>query len=323
MSVAILGLSHSIWISLPDMVLFGIFPGMYMTVFLATLQATVPNELLGRVLAADEVGSYAMVPFGQYFGGSSPSHSAQPRPRFLIAGVGTIAVGLLTPTFRKLPGTSGSSRTGRGPRARPSRRYRRPGSGARSCPSSVLPRRRYLRPGLRTSGPRRGPMRSNTLARTLGFLGGIPHPAGLGRDVLFRACAFSPPSTARSGRGSGTPEFDLFMKEVVREMTVKAGQKCTAIRRALVPAAQIDAVEAALKDALGKIVVGDPRDEKTRRWAPSSAIAQRDDVREKIETLSKEARIVFGDPNKDEGKGAFLSPVLLRCDEPGESRTRA
>ena len=60
----------------------------------------------------------------------------------------------------------------------------------------------------------------------------------------------------------GTPEFDLFVKEVVREMTVKAGQKCTAIRRALVPAAQIDAAEAALKRALAEIAVGDPRDEK-------------------------------------------------------------
>ncbi|MCI4325914.1 MAG: MFS transporter [Thermoplasmata archaeon] len=101
-SVAILGLSHSIWISLPDMVLFGIFPGMYMTVFLATLQATVPNELLGRVLAADEVGSYAMVPFGQYFGGVLTLTLGSAQTPFLIAGVGTIAVGLLMLTFRKL-----------------------------------------------------------------------------------------------------------------------------------------------------------------------------------------------------------------------------
>src|SRR6201996_5217662 len=79
----------------------------------------------------------------------------------------------------------------------------------------------------------------------------------------------------------GTPEFDLFVKEVVREMTVKAGQKCTAIRRALVPAAQIDAVESALKDALGKIAVGDPRDEHTKMGALVST-TQRDDVREKI-----------------------------------------
>jgi MFS family permease len=101
-SVLILGLSHSIWVSLPDMVLFGIFPGMYMTVFLATLQATVPNELLGRVLAADEVGSYAMVPFGQYFGGLLTLTLGSAQTPFLIAGAGTIVVGLLMLTFRKL-----------------------------------------------------------------------------------------------------------------------------------------------------------------------------------------------------------------------------
>ena len=114
------------------------------------------------------------------------------------------------------------------------------------------------------------------------------------------------------------PEFDLFVKEVVREMTAKAGQKCTAIRRAFVPAKLIDAAEAALKERLGKIVIGDPRDEKTQMGALVS-MAQRDDVRGKIEELSREARIVFGDPNKAEGKGAFMTPVLLRCDDPGKA----
>jgi oxepin-CoA hydrolase/3-oxo-5,6-dehydrosuberyl-CoA semialdehyde dehydrogenase len=116
----------------------------------------------------------------------------------------------------------------------------------------------------------------------------------------------------------GTPEFDLFVTEVVREMTVKAGQKCTAIRRALVPAPVMDAAESALRKALAEIVVGDPRDEKTRMGALVS-IAQRDDVRGKIETLSKEARIVFGKPDKADGKGAFLPPVLLRCDNPADA----
>ncbi len=131
------------------------------------------------------------------------------------------------------------------------------------------------------------------------------------RDSL-NAAVLGPDAT------QGTPEFDLFVKEVVREMTVKAGQKCTAIRRALVLAAQIDAVEAALKKTLSEIVVGDPRDEKTQMGALVST-SQRDGVRGKIETLSKEARIVFGDPNKADGKGAFISPVLLRCDEPGKA----
>src|SRR5437763_7672935 len=61
--------------------------------------------------------------------------------------------------------------------------------------------------------------------------------------------------------GPGTPEFDLFVKEVAREMTVKAGQKCTAIRRAMAPAQHLDAVEAALRERLAKVKIGDPREE--------------------------------------------------------------
>ncbi|MGH7706468.1 MAG: aldehyde dehydrogenase family protein, partial [Vulcanimicrobiaceae bacterium] len=76
----------------------------------------------------------------------------------------------------------------------------------------------------------------------------------------------------------GTPEFDLFLKEVVREMTVKAGQKCTAIRRAIVPRASYTAVAAALNERLGGIVVGDPRNAKVK-MGPVVTTAQRDDVR--------------------------------------------
>jgi MFS family permease len=101
-SVLILGLSHSIWISLPDMVLFGVFPGMYMTVFLATLQATVPNELLGRVLAADEVGSYAMVPIGQYLGGTLTLLLGSAQTPFVLAGAGTIVIAVLMASFPQL-----------------------------------------------------------------------------------------------------------------------------------------------------------------------------------------------------------------------------
>jgi len=117
----------------------------------------------------------------------------------------------------------------------------------------------------------------------------------------------------------GTLEFDLFIREIVREMTVKAGQKCTAIRRALAPSAFIDAAENALRKALSEIVVGDPRSEGVK-MGPLVSLSQREDVRAKIELLSREARIVFGDPNRvevrggDNEKGAFLSPILLRCD---------
>ena len=122
-----------------------------------------------------------------------------------------------------------------------------------------------------------------------------------------------------------TPEFDLFIKEVAREMTVKAGQKCTAIRRAFVPAALIDAAEAALKTRLGKVVVGDPRQEGVTMGALVSQ-AQRADVRAKVAEIAREARIVFGDPDAvattgaDAQKGAFFSPVLMRCDEPWKGR---
>jgi oxepin-CoA hydrolase/3-oxo-5,6-dehydrosuberyl-CoA semialdehyde dehydrogenase len=122
-----------------------------------------------------------------------------------------------------------------------------------------------------------------------------------------------------------SPEFELFVKEVVKEMTVKAGQKCTAIRRALVPAALVDPVQDALKARLEKITVGNPRDEATRMGALVS-LAQRDAVRAKIKELAGEASIVYGDPahvkvsGADDQKGAFLSPVLLRCDRPWQGR---
>ncbi|MEM9495235.1 MAG: phenylacetic acid degradation bifunctional protein PaaZ [Pseudomonadota bacterium] len=122
------------------------------------------------------------------------------------------------------------------------------------------------------------------------------------------------------------PEFDLFIKEVVREMTVKAGQKCTAIRRAFVPASLANAAEEALKARLAKITVGDPAHEDVRMGALVST-AQRDDVRAKIAELSNDAKIVFGDPNKveaigaDTSTGAFISPVLMRCDDPHSAET--
>ena len=79
----------------------------------------------------------------------------------------------------------------------------------------------------------------------------------------------------------GTPEFDLFIREVATEMTVKAGQKCTAIRRAMAPAQYLDAVEQALAERLARTKVGDPRADDTRMGALVS-LSQRDDVRLKI-----------------------------------------
>ncbi len=117
--------------------------------------------------------------------------------------------------------------------------------------------------------------------------------------------------------GPGTPEFDLFVKEVVREMTVKAGQKCTAIRRAMAAAEHIDAVEEAIAARLAKVRIGDPRQE----GVTMGALASRDQlrsVREAVAELSKSARIVAGDPDASpvEGNGSFIEPILLRSDDP-------
>lgn len=122
----------------------------------------------------------------------------------------------------------------------------------------------------------------------------------------------------------GTPEFDLFVKEVQREMTAKAGQKCTAIRRIMVPQAQIDAVIAALSERLAKTTIGDPRDESTRMGALVSN-SQKRDVLEKVALLSAEAERVFGDPDNftvkgaDKDKGAFLPPMLFHCADPDKA----
>jgi len=116
----------------------------------------------------------------------------------------------------------------------------------------------------------------------------------------------------------GTPEFDLFIREVSIEMTVKAGQKCTAIRRAMAPAQYLDAVQSALAERLASTKVGDPRAEDTRMGALVST-AQREDVRQKIAELEAAgAKVVAGDPQADPPVpgGAFLTPVLLRTDDP-------
>jgi len=118
-----------------------------------------------------------------------------------------------------------------------------------------------------------------------------------------------------------TPEFDLFVKEVTREMTTKAGQKCTAIRRVFAPESQIDAVLEALKSSLAKTVIGNPSAETTSMGALVS-YDQKRDVLEKTEMIGKEAERVFGDPDNfdvqgaDPSKGAFVPPMLFHCSSP-------
>lgn len=119
----------------------------------------------------------------------------------------------------------------------------------------------------------------------------------------------------------GTPEFDVFIQEVTREMTTKAGQKCTAIRRILAPAAQVPAVIDALKTRLSQTVVGDPRDPATHMGALVSN-GQKADVLAKAAMIGAEAERIFGTPDDfapqgaDTSKGAFVPPMLFYCDTP-------
>jgi len=118
-----------------------------------------------------------------------------------------------------------------------------------------------------------------------------------------------------------TPEFALYVKQLVAEMTTKAGQKCTAIRRALVPANLVDDVVAATKERLAKVVVGDPDAEGVTMGALAS-IAQRDEVLRSVKNLTDVTTRVSGDPDRftvvgaDADLGAFLPPMLLLANDP-------
>jgi len=116
-------------------------------------------------------------------------------------------------------------------------------------------------------------------------------------------------------------EFELFVKEVVREMTSKAGQKCTAIRRVIVPAELMDAVVDAVSQRLGKITAGDPALEEVRLGALVSK-AQAEDVHARVLELCEEASVVVGGEREmalaglEANPGSFYPPTLLRCDSP-------
>jgi oxepin-CoA hydrolase/3-oxo-5,6-dehydrosuberyl-CoA semialdehyde dehydrogenase len=116
-------------------------------------------------------------------------------------------------------------------------------------------------------------------------------------------------------------EFDLFVKEVAREMTVKAGQKCTAIRRAIVPRKHVDEVAKRLRARLAKTVVGDPSLEDVRMGALAS-MDQKNDVAARVKALLAKAELVYGERDgfspKGEGvaEGAFFAPTLLLAKNP-------
>src|SRR5215207_9222742 len=123
----------------------------------------------------------------------------------------------------------------------------------------------------------------------------------------------------------GTEEFDLFVKEVVREMTAKAGQKCTAIRRTIVPNAVMSDVIAALSKRLSTVQVGDPAVEGVK-MGPLASRAQVRDVGKATDEIRHGAELVFGGHEKldligaDAEKGAFFPITLLATDKPFTSR---
>ncbi len=151
------------------------------------------------------------------------------------------------------------------------------------------------------------------------------HPVVVRRAVRFNAeadslnCSILGPDAA-----PGSPEFDLYVDQLVSEMTVKAGQKCTAIRRAFVPAGSADAVTQAVADRLAGVVVGSPAAEGVRMGSLAS-LEQREEVRRSVKGLLAAGRLVFGDPEHvevvgaDAERGAFISPLLVRCDDVGRA----
>jgi len=126
------------------------------------------------------------------------------------------------------------------------------------------------------------------------------------------------------GCAPATPAFDVFVKEVAREMTVKAGQKCTAIRRVFVPAERAGSVAEAVTARLAKTTVGDPRNEATR-MGPLVSRSQQRAALDGIQRLAREAKFVTGSPDApklegiDGAKSAFVAPTLLRA-ESGEGQ---
>ena len=152
------------------------------------------------------------------------------------------------------------------------------------------------------------------------------HPRVVNESVAFTAetdslnCSILGPDAL-----PGTPEFDLYVKEVTREMTSKAGQKCTAIRRIIAPAKIAGDVVDALAKSLGEVRIGNPASTNVDMGALASQ-GQRDEVRDRVNELSQQADVVYGGGDDfevieaDAGKGAFFMPTLLHCQKPLTSR---
>jgi oxepin-CoA hydrolase/3-oxo-5,6-dehydrosuberyl-CoA semialdehyde dehydrogenase len=149
------------------------------------------------------------------------------------------------------------------------------------------------------------------------------HPVVIDKSIRFNAeadslnCSILGPDVTPDD-----PEFGLYVGQLVSEMTVKAGQKCTAIRRALVPVGLVDAVVEATAAKLAEVRVGNAGDPETT-MGPLASLAQRDEVLRSLKALDAATETVLGDPSNfgvagDSERGAFLPPILLRCDDPSQ-----
>jgi len=152
------------------------------------------------------------------------------------------------------------------------------------------------------------------------------HPALIQNAVHFMAEQDSlNASVLGADVALGSAEFDLFVKEVHSEIIVKAGQKCTAVRRVMVPDHLLDPVQAVLIERLTNTPIGNPRHPDTRMGALVS-LSQRRDVLEKAAQIGAEADCVFGAGDMpvlidaDADKGAFVTPRLFRCDTPDQAQ---
>jgi oxepin-CoA hydrolase/3-oxo-5,6-dehydrosuberyl-CoA semialdehyde dehydrogenase len=123
----------------------------------------------------------------------------------------------------------------------------------------------------------------------------------------------------------GMPEWDIFVKEVRKEMTTKAGQKCTAIRRIFVPAEKMEEAWKAIAGSLAQTTIGNPLNDKVRMGSLAGQ-GQRSEVRNQVQKLLASSQIIYGSLDSvevvdaDPNKGAFISPLLLMNEQPFRSR---
>jgi oxepin-CoA hydrolase/3-oxo-5,6-dehydrosuberyl-CoA semialdehyde dehydrogenase len=151
------------------------------------------------------------------------------------------------------------------------------------------------------------------------------HPKVLNESVPFNMEADSLNAIVLGDDvGPGMPEWDIFIKEIRKEMTVKAGQKCTAIRRIFVPENKMEDVWKAIALSLKQTTIGNPLNEKVRMGSLAGQI-QRQEVKQQVQKILASSQIVYGSLDSvevvdaDPDKGAFLSPLLLLNEKPFES----